>query len=264
MSDSSSLHAHLPSCSLNTEHTEIHSNVEAALKRQLPQCTAYETQQDAELIVLGGGWSLAETMFDIHGLVKKGAKIVTLNGTHQWAIDHNLKPSAHIMLDARETNARFVKNPVRTCQYLIASQCHPAVFDALEDYNAWIWHSVSTPEEKEILDKFYLGRWTPIVGGSTVMLRGLSLLRLLGFRRFHVFGFDSCCHPKTKAHHSYIQPENDKADMIRFDHGGKTWVCHTWMASQALDFLNQYKALGQDWDIKVYGNGLISHLLKED
>ena len=207
-------------------------------------------------------WSLTSSIFEIYELVNKGAKVVTLNGTHQWAIGHNLRPSAQIMLDARSTNCRFVENPVKLCRYLIASQCHPSVFDALENFDIWIWHANSTPEEKEILDKYYLGRWLAILGGSTVMLRGLSLLRLLGFKNFHVFGFDSCCAPNTNAHHAYDQPENDKADLISFDQAGQTWVCQTWMASQALDFINQYKSLGTDWNLKVYGNGLIAHIIK--
>jgi hypothetical protein len=54
-----------------------------------------------------------------------------------------------------------------------------------------------------IYEDFY-----PCPGGSTVVLRSLCLLRMLGYHKIHVYGMDSCVFP-DKYHHAYEQTEND-------------------------------------------------------
>lgn len=259
-----SLRAHMPTFALNTTDEAIRANIRANIRRQLPQVKPHE-RQDTELLLLGGGWSLPGQIFEIRELYDNGAHVVTMNGTHKWAIDHNLNPSAHVQLDARSFNSRFLEKTIPSCKYLLASQCHPDSFEMLTERNkTFIWHAATTHGvERGLLDDYYKKHWVPIIGGSTVMLRTLTLFHMMGFTNFHAFGFDSCLHPSEKIHHAYPQRENDRADVIQYDHGGKTWTCQTWMASQALDFLNQRKAIGKDWNLRVHGNGLIAHLLNQ-
>jgi hypothetical protein len=48
-----------------------------------------------------------------------------------FALNNGIKPSAYVMVDALEFNARFVEKVIPDCKYFIASQCHPSVFEKL-------------------------------------------------------------------------------------------------------------------------------------
>lgn len=213
---------------------------------------------DVEVVILGGGWSLDENLDNIRQLKAAGAKIVTLNGTYKWALDHGLGPVTQVIVDARPHNARFVE-PVRDdCMYLIASQCDPSVFSQLPVARTMIWHT-SDRLFKDVLDAQY-PLWYVVPGGSTVLLRALPLLRMLGFKKFHLFGCDSCL--KDDKHHAYDQPENDKDVAVPVNVGGKTFFCHPWMASQANEFMDLVYVFKDELELEIYGDGLLSHILQ--
>ena len=67
---------------------------------------------------------------------------------------------------------------------------------------------ISEANERLLADKGI--PFFPVPGGSTVVLRALPLMRMLGLSQFHLFGFDSCVLPE--AHHAYPQPENDNPE----------------------------------------------------
>jgi hypothetical protein len=93
------------------------------------------------------------------------------------------------------------------------------------------------------------------------MLRALYLLRVLGFWRFEIFGFDSCI--TDDEHHAYSQPENDGMQIITVTTtDGRMFRCNPWMVSQAQEFCDQIGVMGDEFEMIVYGDGLIAHLLK--
>lgn len=247
----------IPKFTINCEPELVRQNVAINIRRHLPQLQTYE-KQDQVLGLVGGGPSL--DISDIQDAQERELKFVSMNGTHDWLLDHGIQPSMHVQVDAREHNARFVQNPQHGTRYLIASQSHPAVFENLEGYDVTIWHGISTPEEKPILDDYYFGQYLHVIGGSTVMLRAFTLLSMLGFKDFEVFGFDSCYIGDD--HHAYEQPENGKDNLIHLKVGDREFVCGDWMYSQAKDFIGQTKALGNNWNLSIHGDGLIAHILK--
>ena len=104
------------------------------------------------------------------------------------------------------------------------------------------------------------GHFFPIPGGSTIVLRSIALLRMLGYWRLHFFGFDSCVMPDG-AHHAYAQPENDNEVLIPVTCGGRTFECTPWMLSQASEFRDVVKFLGDEVELAVYGDGLIANMI---
>jgi hypothetical protein len=165
-------------------------------------------------------------------------------------------------VDAREHNSRFASQQVEGCKYMLSSQCHPAVFDAAPKDQTFLWHSVIDGDMADFLDaELGPGGWFPVPGGSTVMLRAFLLLRMLGYYRFHVYGFDSCL--MDGEHHAYPQKENDYEGVIPVScPDGTVFRCHVWMASQAQEFIDQVRMMGDEINMIVYGNGLIAHILK--
>jgi len=102
--------------------------------------------------------------------------------------------------------------------------------------------------------------WYGIPGGSTVMLRAIPLMRMLGFRKFHLYGFDSCL--MGNDHHAYSQPENDTEVVIDTIVGGRVFKCHAWQIAPAQEFMDLVKFLGDEIELEVYGEGLINHILR--
>lgn len=241
---------------LNVQEAQIVENVKANIQGPWINISPHETN-DMEVMIVGGGPSLPDQLEKIRELRAAGVKLVTLNGTYNWALEQGLQVSATVVVDAREFNARFTRPVQDACKYLISSQCHPSVFGGLPEDRTYIWHT-SMDGVREILNERY-PVWFQIPGGSTVMLRAIPLLRLLGFKRFHLFGFDSCL--SDQAHHAYAQPENDRDAAISCTVGNRVFVCHPWMVSQAQEFMDLVKFLGDEIELEVYGDGLIAHIL---
>lgn len=241
---------------INTGEEQIRANVRANLAAGWQQVHPHDTN-DTEVMLVAGGPSLASQLDQIRELRAKGAKLVTVNGTYNWALENGLHPSAQIIVDARPFNARFTKPVHPTCKYLIASQCDPQVLEGLPKDRTYLWHT-GTQSIEDILKEHQ--PWWPIPGGSTVILRAIPLLRMLGFKRFHLFGFDSCL--TDDLHHAYAQPENDQELVIPITCGERVFRCHAWMVSQAQQFQDLVRFLGDEFEACVYGDGLIAHLLE--
>src|SRR5262245_57632775 len=166
----------LDASDLNVAEAEILDNVRANLARNLSQVQPHSGRSPAEVMILGGGPSLNAFADEIKQRRADGAKLITLNGTYNWALERGLVPSAQIVVDARDFNARFVRPVIAGCRYLIASQCHPSVFEDLPADVTWIWHALSRGEGPlwEVLKGHYDPRneiFYGVPGGPTVRHR---------------------------------------------------------------------------------------------
>lgn len=246
---------------MNTPKEKLLENIEINCKRGL-QALGPHNVQDQRICIVGGGLSLKETLGELKELVEEGAKVVAVNGAHDWLIDNGILPSAMVMVDAQPHNIRFAQKPIKKCKYLIASQCDPIVFDALKDHNLFIWHAVidQKEDEQQIIDKYYKGKYSMVVGGSTVALRAIWLMRVLGYHKIDLFGIDSCV--IDEEHHIYPQKENDEHEIQDVICSGKEFRASAWMISQADDFIRFIKCLGSYFELNVHGNGLISHIIR--
>lgn len=247
---------------VNACEEEIRDNIKRSISLGLKQVTPHETQWGKEICLVTGGPSLKDTFHIVEKRKKDGVPIITVNGTYQYCIERGVDPSAFIMLDSREFNHRFVDPVKDDCKYLIASQCHPEVFKKLKDRDVWLWHCDTQEENIDLLRDQYGKEYIdffPIMGGSTVTLRALHLLRILGFHKFEIFGFDSCI---MDHHHAYEQPENDKEQEIDLVVGGKQFRCTVAHYHQAKEFVQLIGATGSNYDLIVHGDGLISHIIK--
>lgn len=246
---------------LNITDEEILANIKVNIRRHLPQLKTYNENTEQKIAIVGGGPSLEDTFHELLDFYTSGGKLVALNNTHDWLLNYGMKPSMHVLVDAREHNVRFVQNPIPTCKYFVASQCHPSVFDALEGYDVWIWHAKNNIGENVILDDYYIGNYYPIIGGSTVMLRAIWMMRLLGFKEMEIYGFDSCM--RGDKHHIYEQKENDGSEVRLVVCADKEFYAAAWMLSQADDFMHFVKNMGKYFSLNIHGDGLISHIVKK-
>jgi hypothetical protein len=243
---------------LNADLEVIRENVKHNVSLGFQQVQPYPTN-DVEVMIVGGGPSLKDQIEEIRFLRRQGVKLVCLNNAYQYCLDHDILPSAYVMVDARPFNLRFVENVVPDCKYFVASQCDPAIFGRLLEVKdqTYIWHT-SAEEIQDILLEAY-PKCYPVPGGSTVLLRAIPLFRMLGFKRFHIFGCDSCL--QEGSHHAYEQKENDEQAVIPVRVGGEVFYCNPWMISQAREFIDLVGCMGDVMELEIYG-GLLRQILK--
>jgi SAM-dependent methyltransferase len=252
---------------VNTETEVVIDNIKKnAARKDEFQMTVPHPTQDTEVMMICGGPSLNDYKDEIIKLRSKGMPLITGNGTYNWAIENGMKPSMQLVIDAREFNKRFLRPVIDDCKYFIASQCHPSLFEGMPTDRTYIWHVTGgTGEEHSdalnTIEEHY-GDFFPVPGGSTVTLRGLCLLRMLGFHKIHMYGFDSCV--RDDAHHAYSQPENDYVHSggMPVSVGGRGFRCDAWMFSQAVEFMRMVRMFGDEIDLNVVGDGLIAHIIK--
>lgn len=179
-------------CGCNTTDEVLLAQVNANIRRGLPQARPHMPNSTVVALVCGGP-SLKLTEKELARVAWSGAKVVAVNGAYQWCIDRNIRPSAAVMLDAREFNSRFFQEPVEGCKYFLASQCHPATYEVCRDREVYVWHACTTGEpELEIITDYYFAKAYPVTIGTTVAIRAIGLFRMLGFQYFEIFGLDSC------------------------------------------------------------------------
>lgn len=244
---------------LNVEQERVRANVHANLSLGLREIVPHDVQPDLEISLLCGGPSLNDFAGQIRG------PIVTVNGTYNWALAHGLRPGLQIMVDAREFNRRFVDPILPDCKYAVSSQCDPALVASLPHAQTLLWHGAGDEilghlrEYDEARDQ--AREYYPINGGSSITLRALPILAMLGFRKIHVYGFDSCL--RAGEHHAYSQPENDADPLIEITVDGRTFTCATWMAQQAKEFqqVMAHILAPAGVELAVHGDGLIAAIL---
>jgi SAM-dependent methyltransferase len=249
---------------VNTEVEQVKKNIRANAEAGWQHMHPHPIQS-TEIMLLCGGPSLNDFEDEIIKLRNQGMPMVTTNGTYNWAIERGLKPSMQMIIDARPFNKRFLRPVVDGCKYFIASQCDPSILEGLPKEDTWLWHvSGMQGGVKELLDELYPEWWFSVPGGSTVTTRGLALLRMLGFHKLHVYGFDSCY--RDDEHHAYEQPENNYSlqnRVVASCGGTRTFLCDAWMYIQAQEFMQMVAIFGDEGpDMNVKGDGLIAHIIE--
>ena len=245
-------------CGVNEDKDKIRDNIRINIKRGLPQVKPYETQWEKTIGIALGGPTLKDTFPDLLEKRQNGMPVITVNGSHKYCMDNGLTPSGMVMLDSREFNNRFVYPLIEDCKYFISSQCHPSVFENLKDNKVWIWHCAGD-ENFDLLKEVYGDDYYPVMGGATIALRAVHMLRMLGFHKFEMYGFDSCI---TGDHHAYEQPENDDEEILDVVVSGKEFICTAAHYHQAKEFVDMVSKTGEHYDLAVHGDGLISHIIK--
>lgn len=234
---------------------EQRSNVISALGRGLPEFSPALFRHDGTMVLVGSGPSLPNHLDDIKQESAKGRTIVAIKGAHDWLMQNDITPDVWVCVDPRDRRAGIQCKNDRTV-YMVASRCDPVMFEHLADCKVLLWHSWSDDERMPELD----GR-IRIGGGTTSGLRAINIGYVLGFRKFVLYGFDSClaADGKTKRFTGEFAPENAIVPMIV---GGRTFLCNGAMAMQASEFQELYKVM-PDITCDVKGDGLIAHIVSE-
>lgn len=247
---------------MNVTHDFAYANVRANVLRDLPWFTGFGEQLKG-CVIVGGGPSMKDSLRQIKDHRKRGLKIITVNNALRYLTERGVAPDAHVMLDAREENLHMIEDAPKDVRYFLASQVHPCVFDALSGHDVVLWHNGmgSGEEIMEIIKPWFdegpdQRPCVLVPGGGTVGLRAINLAWLSGYKKIHLYGFDSCY--RDGAHHAYSQSLNDGEPTQEVVMGDKTYICARWMIRQAMEFQSQFAYL-RDRGVKLiaHGAGLI-------
>jgi hypothetical protein len=224
------------------------------IKNWLPVCKP----NDQDIVICSAGPSLNPE--EIRPWYEAGYKIVAVKHALQPLLDAGIVPWACILLDPREHVEGFVESAHPDVNYFVASMVSPKVTMRLVEQNAKIfgYHAMVGANESDIVP---VGHFI-LYGGSATATRGISLLEALGFRTFHLFGYDLCTYHKPD-----LQAKKENGKLIweeitlsNMSYGGKEekrtfWTKGEFLA-QAQEFKNMY-APRKEITIRTYGHGMI-------
>lgn len=238
----------------NTTDDQLFANVAANSQLDVPWIHR-EEEHDGHAVICGGGPSLADTLDMIRYRKSLGQKIFALNQAAQFLVNNGIEPDYQVILDARPENIEFC---MCAKKILLGSQVDPALFEKA-GCDAILWHPVIEGIDQHIkADKAY----TLIGGGTTVGLSSMALAYTMGYRKIHLFGYDSS-HAGDQSH-AYKQALNDDDHIAVTEINGKTFRSSLTMARQAELFptlCNSLIDLG--CIITVEGDGLIKEIAKK-
>lgn len=235
----------------NTEDAALLANVRVNSRRALPWVEQGADRGHAVLV--GGGPSLADTIEEVRRRWRDGQTIFALNGVAKYLIGEGITPEYGVILDPRADNARFIVPGVG--EWLLASQCHPDVFEAAASETASVWHFAT----EGLPDMVPPEHGSPLMvgGGITVGITVMGLAFAMGFRELHLYGYDSS--DRDTEAHAYRQGEDDaESKRVQAWCEGREFTCGVAMLAQAQAF-PQWAALLAEAGatITVHGDGLL-------
>jgi SAM-dependent methyltransferase len=142
-----------------------------------------------------------------------------------------------------------------TSEDVIDAQVHPDTLAAARGPE--LFH-LNFPDIETLLppEKVEAGGYTLLGGGVSVGITALVLAYAMGFRKLHLFGYDSC--NRDGKTHAYAQPQNAFMPNIDVIWAGKTYNASMAMKLQAEAFLKFAEQLKEEGcEITVYGDGLL-------
>lgn len=247
---------------------EIHGHIRYALSLGLPSLTPALCSHDGTFLIAGSGPSLPDFADEMRAEVENGRPICAVNGAHEFLLGKGIEPTFFLSLDPRPGICAHLTEIGEDTIYLMASRCHPRVFDALLEKGAKVilWHAMPDSMEATAFPK-----GTMLVGGcSTSGLRALNVAYYMGFRRFVMYGVDSCLGKDgiTKRYNG------DKAGQVTEFRVGqmkdgkqnisnpRVFKANLAMANQAAEF-NKVYSMMPGITVEARGDGLLAAVIEQ-
>lgn len=238
----------------NTDDETLFEQV-AINSRQNSKWVKEVPAHDGHAVLIGGGPSLTENLHQVFKRYDLGQTIFALNGSARFLNAHGIAPHYQVILDARPENIGLLADAQK---HLLSSQCHPSLFACVK--NVEIWHPAIENLEAHLPE--HKDEYALIGGGTTIGLSAMCLAYTLGYRKLHLFGYDSS-HKNTLGH-AYHQPMNDRDVLVKVTVEGQVYTSSLTMARQAELFptvCNNLNDLG--CVITCNSSGLINAVIKQ-
>lgn len=238
----------------------IVKNILDAKQRTVKNITELaEFRERTPIAIVGGGPSL-ETQLD-H--LREYKYIMACGSVHDYLIKNFIVPKWCVVVDPSPIVIDYMQMPTSTIDYLIASQCHPSVFDYLANNKISLWHAGGAES-----DNLAFGEGqTLIAGGCTVGTRAIMMALAFGYSNINLFGFDTCLTNDYKHHaYSFMNPDKETlgniTEVALGGPDGKRFKVANYMLGQLMDFKSILGGPGKYCKFTVHGGGLLAELLE--
>jgi SAM-dependent methyltransferase len=241
---------------VNTSDEELFRNIYLNSRKPVKWVKTLPAH-DGQAVLVGGGPSLVDWIDEIRWRQSIGQTVFALNNTVTVLAANDIDIDHQVILDARESNVAFLGYAKH---YYLASQCHPLLFDRVKNVTLWHQHYPDDMEQFDSKIPEYNDDYALIGGGTTVGLSTMALVYTLGFRKLHLYAYDSSY--RGNALHSYPQddPQRVVCDVTA---AGKIFKSTLSMAQQAELFPKLSDMLiDAGCVITLRGDGLLQHISK--
>nr|WP_281384642.1 6-hydroxymethylpterin diphosphokinase MptE-like protein [Nitrospirillum iridis] len=177
---------------------------------------------------------------------------VALNGALSLFRARRRAPDYFVACDPQPLVADFLADAPMDTTYLIASRCHPRVFDALEGRRVLLWHLDEVEAETELTGRERIG------AGLSVTNAALMLFHHMGVRHLDIWGLD-CSAADDGTHHAGPGCTEGPYQPIRV--GDRLFQSKPAWAAEAQQFLLHLHAI--DAEVTVNGDGMLAAILAE-
>ena len=235
---------------------EMHDNFYVTLKRGYVPLNEHLYRYGGIACVVGAAPSIEKTYKELTG------DVCAINSAIGFLIEHGVIPKWAMLWDAADIVEQFaVPHPDIT--YLVASRCHPKVFERLKDCKVVVWHAGGDHDISKVLNNPEViakqKYEEPLInGGSAGVTRGIFLMTALGYKEIHLFGADSSYGTQNNTHvRGSLVPEKDF--LIAIGNEPPLWFRTTpeWCAQ-----VEEYKCIyalmvSHDIKLEVHGDGML-------
>lgn len=239
------------------------ASIASSTARGLPEITdLIGCQAGRAAVIIGGGPSVNGELERIRTLQASGAVVISIERMYPWCQAHGLIPDYVVTQDASDDVTEAFTHVQPGSTFLIASQCPPAVFDALDGQSQYFFHTNHDLPNDELRGPTEKG--TLVNAGGSVVLCSFSLALLMGVKTVHLFGFD--CHVTNGGYATGIAGVGEQADFIHVKIDGRafrTTPAYLAFAQQFFDLYEIGKREGLLSTVKLYGDSLVTAMSKE-
>lgn len=243
----------------NTHRTKIKANIEYSSSLPLKWFEPLP-KHEGHAVLVAGGPSTKDYLFEVRRRYAEGQTIFAMNGSYDFLVKNFIYPHYHIIVDAQALNVKFITEPACP-KYLLCSQVDPSIINAIRDLDRITLFHADIDETLESIPN--RGTTVNLVSfGGTVGLGAMALTYLWGYRKIHLYGYDSS-YKGTRSghnpkHHAYDQPQNDGDRKIEVIAEGRKFLTTAWMVMQVQQFqilVNQL--VKDDCIVTIRGDGLL-------
>lgn len=202
----------------------LYGNMRTNLARGIPDIYHITNTYCGSIVVIGGGPSIDGEIDTIKKLISEGAKTMVISRMYPWCADHDIKADFVCSLDSMDRQKLgFAKLQTDTI-HLMASVSLPESFDLLKNHTSYIWDTKDDKKAKIIRATNGYRVATVMNGGGSVMISAASLAMNLGFKDYHIFGFDCLMPSREKTHAAGIVAENVPVPLFEATIEGETVI----------------------------------------
>lgn len=248
---------------------EICGNIRSSLERGLPELAPALCSHDGTFVIVGSGPSMPQFVDDLKAEQALGRPICAVNHAHDFLVTQGIEPTFFLTIDPRPRADYHLTQLPQSTFYLLASRVHPEMFDRLKDHHVILWHAWADQDQAE--DIWNSRKAFLIGGGTTSGIRAINVGYLLGFRKFVLYGLDSCLAPdgKTKRFNGDGSGQMTKIQVGWFkgadqgcDPQSREFVSNYAMAQQGNDFNRVFIDM-PDASFTVKGDGLLAAIVAQ-